>query len=135
MTGAMLADAAEALAGAKFRLHGRDPATGLDCIGVLAAALSQCGMHRPVPNGYRLRAHRLPELARTAAELGLVQAEGALRAGDVALVRTGPCQFHLVVALTDGGFVHADAGLRRVVRDRGPLAWPVAGHWRLAPSD
>ena len=134
MTGSDLARAAEGLAGTRFRLHGRDPATGLDCIGVLAAALARCGLDRPLPNGYRLRARRLPDLATMAAECGFVAADGALLAGDVALVRTSPCQFHLVIALADGGFVHADAGWRCVVRCDAPLAWPVVQHWRFAPS-
>ena len=134
ITGAQLARAAEDLAGTRFRLHGRDPATGLDCIGLLAAALMQCGLEQRLPNGYRLRAHRLPDLAPLAAECGFEPAEGALVAGDVALVRTSPCQFHLIIALADGGFVHADAGRRCVVRCDAPLAWPVVKHWRFAGS-
>ena len=38
--GPALASAAEALVGARFRLHGRDPATGLAGLCVLAAALA-----------------------------------------------------------------------------------------------
>lgn len=134
MTGAMLARAAEELAGTRFRLHGRDPATGLDCIGVLAAALANCGLKQRLPNGYRLRAHRLPDLAPLAAQCGFEPTGGALLAGDVALVRTSPCQFHLVIALDGGGFVHADASRRRVVSCDAPLAWPVVNHWRFAGS-
>ena len=33
MSAQALAEAAAALVGSRFRLHGRDPATGLDCIG------------------------------------------------------------------------------------------------------
>ena len=43
MTAESLALAAEALEGAPFRLHGRDPVTGLDCIGVLAQSLEAFG--------------------------------------------------------------------------------------------
>jgi hypothetical protein len=35
------------------------------------------------------------------------------------------------VILTPGGFVHADAGLRRVVERLGAVPWPVVGCWRL----
>jgi hypothetical protein len=134
MTGALLAEAAGRLAGTKFRLHGRDPATGLDCVGLLAAALAACGKPWRLPNGYPLRAHRLAGLEDIATDCGFHPAEGDFRAGDVALVRTSPCQFHLVIALQGGGFVHADAGLRRVVRCTGPLAWTLVSHWRLTPS-
>ena len=40
MSGAALAAAAESLVGTRFRLHGRDPDTGLDCVGLLAASLA-----------------------------------------------------------------------------------------------
>jgi hypothetical protein len=60
---------------------------------------------------------------------GLVPVTGG-RAGDVALVRSGPGQLHLVI-LTGGGFVHADAMLRRVVERPGAVPWPVIGCWRL----
>ena len=43
MSGEALAEAAVAFAGTRFRLHGRDPETGLDCIGLLAAALTRIG--------------------------------------------------------------------------------------------
>ena len=89
---------------------------------------------RPVrlPNGYRLRARSLPDLSALAEACGFVPAEEPVLPGDVAFVWFGPCQFHLVVALSGGRFVHAHAGLKRVVISPGPLAWPIAGHWRLA---
>jgi hypothetical protein len=62
MTGDELAAQARALVGAPFRLHGRDPETGLDCLGVLAAALAACGISARLPNGYVLRNRILPEL-------------------------------------------------------------------------
>lgn len=131
MTGKMLAEAAESFVGARFRLHGRDPATGLDCIGVLAAALAACGLPGRLPNGYRLRAHRLTALTEIAADCGFVVVSGEVLAGDVFLVRTSPCQFHLVIGADAGAFIHADAGLRRVVRKAGPIKWPIVQHWRL----
>ena len=62
MSGAALAAAAESLVGTRFRLHGRDPDTGLDCVGLLAASLAAIGRAAPLPNGYRLRARSLPGL-------------------------------------------------------------------------
>jgi hypothetical protein len=63
---------------------------------------------------------------------GLAAAAGPTRAGDVLLIRPGPAQHHLVIAATAGGFVHAHAGLRRVVLTPAPLGWTVEHHWRLA---
>lgn len=134
MTGAELAAAAECLAGRPFRLHGRDPETGLDCIGVLSAALEAAGRPAALPDGYRLRTRSLPELAGIAAACGFASADGHCEPGDVVMVRAGPCQFHLAVAVHSDRFVHAHAGLGRVVLWDGPLPWPVVHHWRLAPA-
>ena len=57
----------------------------------------------------------------------------AAEAGDVAVVRTGPLQLH-VVLLTDIGYLHADASLRRVVEVPGRVPWPVLSAWR-SPQD
>ena len=42
MSAAIIA-AARAAIGARFRLHGRDPATGLDCVGLVACAAPRAG--------------------------------------------------------------------------------------------
>jgi cell wall-associated NlpC family hydrolase len=131
MSGAALATAAERLIGAPFRLHGRDPVRGLDCVGLVAIALTAIGRPAPVPAGYRLRRARIERILGAAAVVGLAQAEGAIEPGDVLLVRPGPGQHHLVVAAQGGGFIHAHAGLGRVVMTPPPLTWPVARHWRL----
>ena len=132
MTCAHLAGAAEALVGAPFRLHGRDPATGLDCVGVVTAALRASG--RPVvePNGYGLRNRSIAPLLELAEANRLVEAEGAVEPGDVLLVKPGPGQHHLLIA-SPTGFIHAHAGLRRVVAQPSPLPWPIERRWRLEP--
>lgn len=128
------AAAAEALVGAPFRLHGRDPAHGVDCIGLVGVALERCGRRVRYPHGYRLRnADAKPWLGLAAAN-GLVSAAGPVRRGDILLVTPGPAQHHLLVALGGGWFVHAHAGLRRVVRHQ-PDPAPVAqAHWRPVPE-
>jgi len=131
MSGAALADAAEALAGAPFRLHGRDPETGLDCIGLLAAALVAIGRTAPLPNGYALRNRTLPPLAGLAAACGFAAADGKTRPGDVLVLRAGPGQYHFAIATRGDGFVHAHAGLGRVARSAGAPPWPVLTRWRL----
>ena len=64
----------------------------------------------------------------TLASLGLAPVARG-EAGDVALASSGPGQLHLMI-LTPGGFVHADAMLRRVVERPGAVPWPLLGWWR-----
>lgn len=115
--------AALALVGARFRLHGRNRETGLDCVGVVAVAAGVAA-----PSGYALRGGRADDVAALIAAAGLVRATEPLP-GDVMLMRTGPGQLHLAVR-TRRGFVHADAGLRRVVERPGTPEWEVLGLWR-----
>ena len=124
---------ARALVGARFRPQGRDPKTGLDCVGAAAAA---AGVDpERVRRDYALRGQTLAEIEHDLCDLGCRPVPGSeARAGDVAVCVAGPVQFHIVV-LTDGGFVHADAGLRRVVERPLPIPWPVEGLWRLVEGD
>nr|WP_208404153.1 peptidoglycan endopeptidase [Sphingomonas insulae] len=115
-----------ALVGAPFRLHGRDPAHGLDCIGVIAAALRAAGWAGVVPSGYALRGG---EAAAVAARFDAALARGDDAVGDVLLFRVGPGQLHGAVRV-GGGIVHADAGLRRVVMRPGVPDWAPVGAWR-----
>jgi cell wall-associated NlpC family hydrolase len=128
MTGDDVAHAALALVGTPFRLHGRDPRHGLDCVGVLAIAI--CA-RAALPNSYTLRGGRLEEIERLAPSLGLETAAGRILAGDVLLFRPGPAQFHFAIAANRNLLVHAHAGLRRVVVGPRPEHWPLIGHWRL----
>ena len=128
------AAAAERLVGTLFRLHGRDPEHGLDCVGVVLCALRRCG----VDGGgfapcYGLRNSSIAALLPMAAALGLREVEGGRQRGDVLLVRAGPAQQHLLVITGRDRFVHAHAGLRRVVFQHGADAWPPIRHWRLSP--
>ena len=131
MTALLLATAADELVGCPFRLHGRDPATGLDCVGVLAVALGAIGQVVTIPSGYRMRTGHFPLLQPLARELGFATAEGRIAAGDVLITRPGPGQMHLLIASTEEGYlVEAHAGLRRVVLSPGPTNDPVLHHWR-----
>lgn len=135
ISGAELAAAAEALAGAPFRLHGRDPALGLDCVGVVAAAFAGCGRRPAEPHGYGLRNRSVAAWLATAEAADLAETEAPAQPGDIVLARPGPGQHHLLVALAGGRFVHAHAGLRRVVIQPAPIPWPIERRWRLAPQD
>ena len=55
---------------------------------------------------------------------------GGSRPGDILVMETGRQQLHLAV-ITPGGFVHADAGIGRVVEGRGAPPWPIIGTWRV----
>jgi len=124
--GERAAAAALACVGARFRLHGRDAAGGLDCVGVAAIAAAAAGCAIPVPSGYRLRGG---DPARVAALLDRWLARRAeLGVGDLLLVRPGPGQLHLAVSVA-GGVVHADAGLGRVAMRPGALGWAIVGTW------
>lgn len=126
-----VARAALALVGVPFRLHGRDPVHGLDCIGVIAVALRAAGWAGVVPSGYALRGG---EAARVAAGFDAALARGDGAAGDVLLFRMGPAQLHGAVQVR-GGIVHADAGLRRVVLRPGVPDWVLVGAWRHERRD
>jgi cell wall-associated NlpC family hydrolase len=128
MSGAKAVAAARGAIGARFRLHGRDPATGLDCVGLAALALAAEGFEGPVPSGYALRSGDGGRVRRLLAAAGLIEAVGS-RPGDLLLLRTGPGQLHFAIQ-TEGGIVHADAMLRRVV-ERPGSSWPVIGRWRM----
>ncbi|NIJ23738.1 peptidoglycan endopeptidase [Sphingomonas japonica] len=132
---ARVAAAARALVGVPFRLHGRDPATGLDCIGVAALAVRGGGSDAPVPvpTGYALRSGDVGRMLKGLAAAGL-EPVGDNVPGTVALVLPGPRQLHLAV-LTDAGFVHADGRAKRVVERPGALPWLVLGRWRLREGE
>ena len=126
-----LARAAASLEGRPWRLHGRDPATGLDCIGLLAAALDQAGRPVDLPTGYPLRLSRLDGWLPDPAALGFAPAQGSNQPGDVVLLQLGPAQIHLAIAAPEAGWIHAHAGLRKVVHQPALPPGALLGHWRL----
>jgi hypothetical protein len=120
--------AARGAIGARFRVQGRDPAFGLDCVGVVAVALRGAGYAGAIPADYALRGGSVTEIvAQFAAEF--VRSMTA-SSGGVALFDTGCAQWHLAV-IVPGGIVHADAMLRRVVERPGPPPWALVGCWHL----
>lgn len=131
MTPRRLAREAEALVGTPFRLHGRDPATGLDCLGLLAAAMARAGRTITLPTGYSLRVLRLDAWLPDPLTCGLRPARGRFVPGDVVLLQPSPVQFHIAIADRRLGWIHAHAGLRKVVRDAGLPDGQIIHHWRL----
>lgn len=112
---------ARALVGTRFRPQGFDPATGLDCLGVAITVYRLPG--NAVRHDYRLSGDHAAEIIAGAAER-FVEVRGKPRPGDLLLLRLGAHQFHLAV-LTGTGFVHADAGIGRVVETPGAPPWPI----------
>jgi cell wall-associated NlpC family hydrolase len=131
--GATLATAALGLVGSPFRLHGRDPDTGLDCVGLVSASLAASGLQPVVPTGYGLRNLSIDQWLPLARRSGLEPSSGPLRAGDVLLIALAHCQHHLVIAADPVSVVHAHAGLRRVVRQPLDPDWRICASWRAAP--
>lgn len=127
--------AARGAVGVRFRLHGRDPAFGLDCVGVAALAARAAGFAGEIPADYAIRGSD-PSVAIDAA--GAAEAAGATglarvvdpAPGDLLLFAAGPAQFHLAVMMP-GGIVHADAMLRRVVERPGIPPWRLVAAWRF----
>ncbi|SFR97975.1 hypothetical protein [Sphingomonas jatrophae] len=115
---------ARALVGVRFRAQGRDPALGLDCVGV---ALAVAGVSR---RGDYPR--RLGDIAGAVAALDAAGLERVAtgHAGDVMLIDAGARQLHLAV-LVPGGHVHACARAGRVVEVPGPPAGQIIGCWRI----
>lgn len=125
------AAAAKSFVGTPFRFRGRDPAGGLDCVGLVAAALAAIGRQAAPLPGYTMRQSDYAAQIAGAAAAGFVETEGAPIAGDLLLVRPGPAQVHLLVVGARGNLIHAHAGLGRVVATPPPCPWPVERHWRL----
>ncbi len=131
MSGLALAEAAESFIGAAFRLRGRDPLIGFDCLGLVLVAMAEIGRPVPLAISYGLRNREPERLLGLAAKAGFAETRSPLEAGDLLLFDAGPAQLHLALVGLEGGIVHAHAGLGRVVHTPFPLPWPVVRHWRL----
>ena len=131
--GERLAAAAARFIGSPFRLHGRNPETGLDCIGLVLASLEAIGRKIADPRGYRLRNVAIDGWLPFAAKCGLIEAEGSATTGDVLLLKPSSVQHHLAIVADESTIIHAHAGLRRVVRQPLDGATTIIEHWRLAP--
>jgi lipoprotein Spr len=117
------ASRARALIGVRFRPQGRSRDVGLDCVGLAALAF---GVQAPAR--YTLRGGDAAAIGAMIDRTGLRRVD-SVRPDDLLLCLAGPGQLHLLVR-TDHGFVHADAGLRRVVEAPGMPRWPILGIWR-----
>jgi murein DD-endopeptidase / murein LD-carboxypeptidase len=109
-----------------FRLYGRAAGVALDCAGLVLYA-ADC----PEPEQrYSLRGDYQLLLKAIAREAGFRVARSQLHDGDIALVQCDARQQHLLVR-AQGGWVHAHAGLGRVVHTPDPSPWPIIARWRF----
>lgn len=115
------AERARALVGTRFRAQGRGEG-GLDCVGLILAtfAISPADVRRD----YQLRGVPFDEVRISLERFFRRLPKTHQRTGDVLLLAAGPDQPHLAVR-TKLGFVHAHAGLRRVVETPGTPEWPL----------
>jgi cell wall-associated NlpC family hydrolase len=120
------AERARALVGTPFRLQGRGVG-GLDCVGVALAAYGV--QNEDARSNYRLRGEYEQEVRRFLRESFRRVSAAQLRSGDLMLMKVAGDQLHIGVR-TDAGFVHAHAGLRRVVETPGMPYWPFVGIYR-----
>ncbi|MBC2778306.1 NlpC/P60 family protein [Parasphingopyxis marina] len=126
----IIVGAARGCIGAPFRFQGRDPATGLDCVGLAAHAYRAAGASPVLPQGYALRGQRLPDVSTWIEASGLRRIDApSVGAGGLLLLDPGARQLHLAIH-SGAGFIHADLGLRRTVETPGAPRWPVLAAWR-----
>jgi murein DD-endopeptidase / murein LD-carboxypeptidase len=128
MAGDMVAALALQQVGTAFRVHGRQPGLALDCVGLTAHALQL----RNVPADYSLKGCYLEIISGCLDGVAgqQISTDTVPCAGDVALVQCAPRHHHLMIHAAYG-WVHAHAGLRRVVHMPGASPWPIIALWRI----
>lgn len=124
---------AQQLVGTPFRLHGRDPAHGLDCIGLIVVAYDRAGQPLSPPDAhYRLRGHDVAVAARILGLTGFAPVTDELvRPGDIIIQHWAGGRIHLLLAGVSTA-IHAHAGLGRVVHASLPASGDLHSRWRLA---
>ncbi len=122
--GQKIVEAARSCVGAPFRLQGREPATGLDCIGLVLFAARAIGFTCYADAHYCLTENptRLDDalLASALTPLGFTD----IAAGDVLRFIAGGTPLHLGIA-TGVGVIHADVRFRRVVEHDLDETWSL----------
>jgi cell wall-associated NlpC family hydrolase len=111
--------------GARFRLQGRDPAYGLDCVGLISYCARAAGCKVVDKLNYDVTTDPAI-LACHLQESGFYKKEhGFLEPADVVIFSFFGSPNHAAIS-TASGIVHADMRLRKVVHHR------LASSWRTA---
>jgi murein DD-endopeptidase / murein LD-carboxypeptidase len=114
--------AARACLGARFRLQGRHPETGLDCIGLIIWSARQCGLTLPDAQDYILTDNPVRlDVALLAAPITSIDPAN-LVAGDFARLLSNGQPLHLAIC-GGGTLIHADIRCRKVVEQRLSQDW------------
>ncbi len=126
MSGARIVARAVQQIGVPFRLHAALPGTALDCVGLIAHAAEISGTF-----AYQLRGDFADKTDAHLQNLGFVRLDAGSEfvPGDILMVRTAARQQHLMICVS-GGFIHAHAGLGRMVLMPAPSPWPILCGWR-----
>ena len=130
--GVGFARAAHGYVGMPFRLRGRDPASGVDCIGLVCCSLAAVDRFVPPVPRYTLRNLSICKFVPLLHEAGFQPTSGSLAAGDLLLLRPSPGQFHLAINGSNDRMIHAHAGLGRVVSTPTPALASITARWRLS---
>ena len=120
------AERARALVGTPFRPQARE-AHAVDCVGLVIRAFDLRA--DAVRRDYRLRGDHRDEIARELVGPFRKVRKAQHRSGDLLLMAVRQDQMHLGIR-TDQGFVHAHAGIGRVVETPGMPEWPILAVYR-----
>jgi murein DD-endopeptidase / murein LD-carboxypeptidase len=111
------AAAATRCVGTRFRLQGRDPATGLDCVGLIAWCAASVGLPVSDSADYILETSAVRLVPHLQASGFAARDDLQPRVGDVLIFDLHNSLNHVAVC-TRAGMVHADIRFRRVVEHR-----------------
>ncbi|MGB3166762.1 MAG: NlpC/P60 family protein [Alteraurantiacibacter sp.] len=128
---AAFADGALALIGTPFRLRGRSPETGVDCVGLVTVALAAIDRPAPPIPHYAMRQLDTHPLLPLLAEAGFAETRETLAKGDLLLLRPSSAQAHLAIVTGPHAIVQAHAGLGRVTLSPLPQHDDIRARWRL----
>jgi murein DD-endopeptidase / murein LD-carboxypeptidase len=114
--------AARTCLGARFRLQGRHPDTGLDCIGLVVWSARQCGIIVPDAHDYLLSDNpaRLDAGLLAAPIFPIDTAD--LASGDLVRLLSHGQPLHLAI-YGESSLIHADIRCRKVVEQRLTQDW------------
>ncbi|MCW3798628.1 peptidoglycan endopeptidase [Sphingomonas sp. BN140010] len=115
------------LIGTRFRLQGRHPDVGLDCVGVILHSYDLDA--EAYPANYGLRGHGLASLDQAFAEHFRRIPRPAMRAGDALVFRCNVNRLHLALHAGDR-LIEANALVGRVVERPFPAEWPLIRVYR-----